>query len=1321
MTAATPADGEKGFKLSPKHLLAIHNFKRILTYGTKWDKIVLGVSTVSSVATGLTIPLMVVVFARLIGIFTDFYRQGSTVTGAQFSSQVNQCVYNIIYLFVARIIFSYISNLGFRMFSLRISSTIRTVYLRSLFALPISVIDAIPAGQTAAIVTVTAGLLQVGISEKLGGGIASLASVASSVVVALVFNWLLTFVTIAGLAFIAIVYVIFTPLVGKKALEVHEADVKASSIATEAFTSVRMLAACGAENKVARRYAVHVDESYQKGLRMAWLVGVQQMFVFFGVYATFALAFYFAFRMYNTSITTTPEDLIVVLLCVMMMATSIGQITAPLAAAQQAAEACGIFHTIIDFPKPVYGSARGEHEVRADGDIVLMNVNFAYPTRPEVKVLDNLSLVFPAGKVTAIVGPSGSGKSTIVGILERWYEFNGDPVLNPLVLYLRNGFVSVGGRLLTEIDVKWWRNQIGLVQQDNVLFNTTIYKNVEHGLIGTLWEHESDEKKAMLIETACRDAFADEFINRLPDRYQTTVGESGIKLSGGQRQRLAIARAIVKQPKILILDEATSAIDVRSEQIVQAALERASRGRTTVVIAHRLGTVKKADKIIVLSKGQVVQEGTHDELRRQRGSAYYMLANAQSLNVRRRSSRMSIDHTPDEEDDSGYFRTTSMHDGDSDHTAHSSNYGSDEEDDFIMERPRVRARDDVGVEMSTSTIHTAHTPVSDGPPDDAAKVQVVEIQDHWLGGFAELLAEQGSRWKLYFVIIIGAIGAGASTPVQAYLFATLLNLFSFRGPQVNQLANFFCLMFVVLAAGVGISHLFLGWSTTRLGFGLTRFYRKEYFKNMISRPASFFDEEDHTVGSLTARLATDPTQLQQLLGVNMAFVLVSIFNVIGCCIVGFVFGWKLTIVSLASTMPIIVVAMAYRVRHEVRLEAEASKVFAEGARFASESIAAIRTVSSLTMEDGVGTRYEELLNKHVRQAFSKARWSLLLFSFSDSISFLCMAFVLWYGGRLLASREYSPFQYVIVYIAVVQGAMSAGQWLSFGPNIAHATAAADRVLDMREADDELDRGLPLIDPNEDAMLEEKEGAEVELRDVWFSYPTRPGTILKGLDIKVERGQFAAIVGPSGSGKTTVISLLERFYGADSGQVLYNGHDVLDLEPSAYRSNVSLVAQEPHLLSGSMRDNVLLGIEDESTVVHADIYAACQEAGLHDFISSLPEGYSTEVGARGVALSGGQKQRLSIARALIRRPALLLLDEATSALDSETERAVQETFEATKGSRTMIVVAHRLATVKNADVIFVMADGKVIEQGDHVSLLERRGVYYEMCQSQALDR
>lgn len=229
------------------------------------------------------------------------------------------------------------------------------------------------------------------------------------------------------------------------------------------------------------------------------------------------------------------------------MASSIGQITAPLSAASQAASAGAIFHTIIDAPKTTYGTLKAP-EVSADGDIVLENVNFVYPTRPDVKVLEGLNLCFPAGKVTAIVGPSGSGKSTIVGILERWYEFNGDPVTNQLVrcnrnppwyaswltsqvLWLRNGLVTVGGHKLSDIDPKWWRNQIGLVQQDNALFNTTIYKNVEHGLIGTEWECEVDHVKAQLVEEACRDAFADEFIARLPDVRFLACSQASVPLT----------------------------------------------------------------------------------------------------------------------------------------------------------------------------------------------------------------------------------------------------------------------------------------------------------------------------------------------------------------------------------------------------------------------------------------------------------------------------------------------------------------------------------------------------------------------------------------------------------------------------------------------------------------------------------------------------------------------------------------------------------------------------------------------------------------------
>ncbi|KAL0942300.1 ABC transporter [Colletotrichum truncatum] len=1311
---ATPEAPKRAWwKLSAKNVATLRNFIRILSYGTWYDKLIIVLSVLGAIGAGLTMPVMNIVFGQLVGTFTGFFKQGTSETQEEFTRTVNQGVLYIVYLFIARLILTYLSNLGFRMTSIRISAAIRLAYLRSIFDLPISMLDMLAPGQTAAIITITASILQLGISEKLGTFFSSLATVIAGFVIAFAYNWLLTLTTASGLVFILFVYMFTTPPIITRLKDVQDMDIQAASVATEAFSSIRMLAACGAEFKMLEKYGILADQSRQRGASMAWLIAFQQGLIFFGIYATFALSFWYAFRMYTMMALTTPASLIVVLLCIMMMASSVGQLTAPLSAASQAADANGIFHTIIDAPKPTYGKITGP-EASAEGDIVFQNVNFVYPKRPDVKILGNLCLTFPAGKVTAIVGPSGSGKSTIVGILERWYEFNGDLQTNQLVLWLRNGIISCGGRLLSEIEPKWWRSQIGLVQQDNALFNTTIFKNVEYGLIGTEWEHEDHAIKARLIKEACRDAFADEFISRLPEGYQTEVGDAGIKLSGGQRQRLAIARAIVKQPKILILDEATSAIDVRSEQIVQAALDRACRGRTTIIIAHRLGTIKKADNIILLRKGQVVQQGTHTELMSQIDGPYHLLATAQKLD-------MGV-----EEDDDILFGDLSWRRPEPERNSvrKSLPYGSST-GDLTEKRPST----DAGSSGDSNPVTER-----DGSDEELERgegaLRVVKeptgLLARWrawrlFGSFGQLLGEQKKRWKTYVVIAFAALGAGASTPVQAYLFAVLVSLFSYWGTFLRVIANHWCIMFVYLAAGVGVSHFLLGWATTTIGFGITRVYRKEYFRNILNKPSAFFDIEENNAGALTARLAIDPTMLQQLLGTNMAFVLISLFNVIGCIVVGLVFGWKLTLVALGTSMPIIVAAMFYRVRHETQFEEANNAVFAESAKFASESIGAIRTVSSLTMEEGICQRYNQLLNDHTKDAFRKSRFSVLLFSFSDSISLLCMAFVLWYGGRLLSDHEYTPFQYMVVYIAVVQGGMSAGQWLSFGPNIAKAKTAADRILAMRDNDEYETNPAGRISDIVPYEVHYEKGVEIDFRDVWFSYPTRPTPVLKGLDLHIERGQFAAIVGPSGSGKTTIISLLERFYTLQEGQISYNGHDINTLELNKYRQNISLVAQEPSLFTGTIRDNILLGIEDESSVSDEAIHAAAKDAGIHEFVMSLPEGYNTAVGQAGVALSGGQKQRVSIARALIRRPSLLLLDEATSSLDSETERAVQAVFDATKGSRTMIMVAHRLATVQNADVIFVMADGKVVERGDHASLIAERGVYFQMCQSQALDK
>ena len=322
----------------------------------------------------------------------------------------------------------------------------------------------------------------------------------------------------------------------------------------------------------------------------------------------------------------------------------ISSISVPLTAVFNALTAAAVFFTIIDAPKPVSSGISGE-TVNMEADIVMQDVNFAYPTRHQVKILDGLSLTIASGKRTAIVGPSGSGKSTLVALIERWYELGeADPIAN----YLRNGTIKIGPTMLKEIDLLWWRSQIGIVQQDLFLFDDTVLNNIAFGLTGTAWEFASPKVKERLVIQACKEAYAHEFICLLPkvrvsrclrkdiranssQGYQTPVGERGLHFSGGQRQRIAIARAIVRQPKILIFDEATSALDVTSEQIVQAAFDRVAENRTTIVIAHRLSTIFDADSIVVMSKGKVVQQGTHTELLKVRHGAYWNLVCSQAL------------------------------------------------------------------------------------------------------------------------------------------------------------------------------------------------------------------------------------------------------------------------------------------------------------------------------------------------------------------------------------------------------------------------------------------------------------------------------------------------------------------------------------------------------------------------------------------------------------------------------------------------------------------------------------------------------------------
>jgi ATP-binding cassette subfamily B (MDR/TAP) protein 1 len=454
-----------------------------------------------------------------------------------------------------------------------------------------------------------------------------------------------------------------------------------------------------------------------------------------------------------------------------------------------------------------------------------------------------------------------------------------------------------------------------------------------------------------------------------------------------------------------------------------------------------------------------------------------------------------------------------------------------------------------------------------------------------------------------------------------------------------------------------------------------------------------------------------------MLGLNGIFPVISVCSMIGCIAIAFAFGWKLSLVTVFAALPCVFLAAFMRIRYELQFEALNAEVYSGSSQFAAEAIHAFRTVSALTMEDSILNRYSGLLKEQQNKAFRKAWFATLVFAFSDSVELCAMALTFWYGGQLLASREYQPASFFVVYMSIILGGQQAGQFFSFGPNIAQATSSANRILNFRPALDEISAAAKL----HKADQSHKSGAHIEFQNLGFKYESQDAPLFTGLDVTIESGQFVAFVGASGCGKTSLISILEQFYKPFRGAVLLNGEDIKSIDPTSYRRSLSLVAQEPQLFEGTIRDNITLGLKD-SEYTEEELVQACVDAEIHTFITSLPEGYSTDLGIKAqTALSGGQRQRLCIGRALLRKPSLLLLDEATSSLDSQSEKLVQAALErlAARRSMTIVAVAHRLATIQKADVIFVFGESqsgegsRVVERGSHQELLQNRGTYWQM--------
>ncbi|KAL7062818.1 hypothetical protein AAHC03_01187 [Spirometra sp. Aus1] len=889
-----------------------------------------------------------------------------------------------------------------------------------------------------------------------------------------------------------------------------------------------------------------------------------------------------------------------------------------------------IYETIDRIP-PIDKRAPGKVIEKLSGEIVFRNV------------LEDFNLTIRSGQTVAIVGPSGSGKSTVIQLIQRFYDAS-------------SGEITVDGTDIRELDLEWLRSQLGVVSQEPVLFAGTVSENIRLGKL----DATQDE-----IEAAAKLSGAHQFVMRLPEAYETFIAEGGGGLSGGQKQRIAIARALIRDPRILLLDEATSALDTRSEATVQKALDNARVGRTVVIVAHRLSTVRDADVIMVVDGGVIKESGTHSELVEKNG-IYAKLVN--------KSNEEGQDKAGDEAEEE-----------------------SDEE--FVNMNHRVYKKGDDEYDnqsvLSFKSLSTVSSTLSVMEPEISATKEVLRLN-------------KPEKVFLIFGIFMAVVN-GVINVLFPVMYSELYDIFQETDTQTQLDRTVVLAILLAVLAVVRISALTAGgYCMGVAGERLTKRCRSLLFKAILNQEVGWFDATENQPGILTGMLAADVPMLQNISGRRLSSMIETTVLIVGSLIVAFFFSWQISLVALAF-FPVLMIAGAFQMK---QWTGDSQQANVKGAGLAHETLSNARTVFSLGVEEYFCSRYtDEALvqtkkiakDVSVFSAVSALANSLMNFEFSACF----------YVAGILVSTSGVHFADIIrSYTAISFGAQNLGVVAGYAPDTKKARVAIVKIFKIL-------RREPLLQANEGEFPSTGFQGELAFNNVRFRYPTRKKIpVLQDFTYDVPFGKSVALVGQSGCGKSTVLQLVQRFYDVtdleEKGGIFMDGINIRRLAPNWIRRQLGVVSQEPNLLHMSIKENIAYGLNYENPTMD-DIISAARQANAHDFIMGLPEGYETNVGPRGSQLSGGQKQRVAIARALLRNPRLLLLDEATAALDNESERVVQAALDEAmrKGERTTLVVAHRLTTVEKCDQIVVLENGKTVESGPPDTLMDMKGAYYAL--------
>ncbi|OEV02797.1 ABC transporter ATP-binding protein [Streptomyces oceani] len=888
---------------------------------------------------------------------------------------------------------------------------------------------------------------------------------------------------------------------------------------------------------------------------------------------------------------------------------------------------------------------------------------------PAHTVLSGFSLRIEPGETVAVVGTSGSGKSTVSMLLPRYYDVTA-------------GAVRVGGHDVRDLTLDSLRSAIGLVPEDSFLFSDTIRANIAYGA-----PDATDEQ----IRTAARAAQADGFVSELPYGYDTTVGEQGLTLSGGQRQRIALARAILTDPRLLVLDDATSAVDARVEHEIHEALRGVMAGRTTLLIAHRQSTLALADRIAVLDRGRLVDCGTHEELTARCGLYRRLLTDPEELAETERDPAGLAGHDAHHTVDGVTPELWVRRDGSSgpDHQLPSGG------DAAQSGRPGGFGGELAALPGSPELLArvAALPPADDTPQIDEARAE--QPEDSY--GLRRLMRGFGRPLAIALAFVALDALAGLLLPI-------LIRHGIDEG--VQQLA----LGAVWLAAGLALVVVLGQWAaqtaalflTGRVGERMLYSLRVKIFAQLQRLGLDYY--ESHLAGAVMTRMTTDVDALSTFLQTGLVTALVSLLTFLGILVALVVLDPQLALLVFA-TLPVLAIGTFYFRRKSVKAYELARERVSSVNADLQETVAGLRMVQAFRGEGRGTSRFAERSSGY-RSARVRGQWLIsVYFPFVQLLAALATAAVLVVGagrveeGTLTAGALVAYLLYIELFFAPVQ------QLSQVFDGYQQASVALGRIQELlRER-----TSTPTAErPREVGTLR----GDLSFEDVRFRYTTSEGEqdALSGIDLRVPAGQTVAFVGETGAGKSTLVKLVARFYDPTSGTVRADGTDLRALDPATYRHRLGVVPQEPYLFPGTVRETIAYGREDATD---AEVETAARAVGAHDMIAALPDGYLHQIAERGRNLSAGQRQLLALARAELVDPDVLLLDEATAALDLATEALVNRATEQLARTRTTLVVAHRLTTAARADRVVVLAHGQVVETGTHAELLAREGHYAEL--------